>query len=385
MNIFIQNEQNKINDNIKKMAEKIISIVDKSRMIRFINNRLNSNYNDADFVNVNNIIKILRSLSIPDLIFINGGENMGLFNRVDKPHINKKDIEEYISCKKLELEYSICNGSTISSNGANNIYEMHSIGKVFTGFLAIILLDAEIITPNDINKPLQLDKLVLSKLPQIIIDRLSETTMLEVMTHYAGLTNYLGNYIEALQKNNDESPIEPEDFIKYINPTVEEAHKFRYSNTSLLLVGLSIKHLYNKRTRKNKSYNEILTEYLIKPAKINTFSITKPPNAIFNKAGKDVAEFLNGSPAGGYWISPIDLANFGSFMTHTAHDNQRIKEYIEKYGKEFYYDNEITHSGGINGSNCWITVYLEHNISIAIMDNDGQSSKQLKMAIDYFS
>jgi CubicO group peptidase (beta-lactamase class C family) len=249
----------------------------------------------------------------------------------------------------------------------------------------MLLLNDNIIIANDIKQPLQLDKKVFNKLPEQIIKRLTETTMLDVMTHMSGLKNYLGNYFNNLRKNNKVNPIEPEDFIKYIDNDVNEKDHYTYSNAGLLLCGLSIKHLYNKKLNLNESYNEILNKYIINPAKLKTFSITKPENAIYNKNGVDVMEYVNGSPAGGYWISTDDLAKFGVFILDKIKDKPKLKKYLEKYGGEFYYNNTISHSGGLEGSNCWLTVYLKHNISVAIMDNDGKSSKQLKFAIDYLS
>ena len=72
----------------------------------------------------------------------------------------------------------------------------------------------------------------------------------------SGLTNYLGNYFEALKKNNKENPIEPEDFIKYINPNIKEKYQYNYSNTGLLLCGLSVKYLYNNKLKENKIWQE---------------------------------------------------------------------------------------------------------------------------------
>ena len=190
--------------------------------------------------------------------------------------------------------------------------------------------------------------------------------MFDVMTHMSGLTNYLGNYFEALKKNNKENPIEPEDFIKYINPNIKEKYQYNYSNTGLLLCGLSVKYLYNNKLKENKSYNQILNEYIIKPANLTTFTITKPNNAIFNNSGNEIAEFLNGSPAGGYWISPDDLAKFGVFILEQVKEKSKIKKYLEKYGGEFYHKNIVSHNGFISGSNCWLTVYLKHNVPFYI-------------------
>ena len=61
----------------------------------------------------------------------------------------------------------------------------------------------------------------------------------------------------------------------------------------------------------NHQYNEILDTYILHPAKLKSFSITKPRNAIYNKKASG---HINGSPGGGYWVSPDDLNKFGFFM-----------------------------------------------------------------------
>ena len=379
--LFAENEKLLFDSNINKISKKIMKIENKRGLINFINNRLDKKYTNDNFATIKDITKILSSLTTIDLIFIDSAEHFDVFDSArKKPDTNKKDIDTYIDDKKLELSYSINDNGKIINNLGNNIYAMHSIGKVFTGFLIMLLLNDGIITKKDINSPLQLDKDITEQLPKTIKKRLKETTMLDVMTHQSGLTDYLGNYFESLRNNNKENPINPEDFVQYIDHDVKQKNKFNYSNSGLLLCGLSAKHLYNKRTKNNKSYNEILNEYIIKPADLRTFSITKPKNAIFNDKAVDVAEFINGSPTGGYWISVDDLAKFGAFIL----EKPKIKKYLEKYGGEFYHENMVSHSGGINGSNCWLTVYLDYNISVAIMDNNGTDSRQLKMAIEYF-
>lgn len=379
--LFYANEQKLLN----AVIIKIIRLKDKTKLIKFINWRLGKKYTEKDFTSIENVKKILNLLEMSDLISIDGGERFNIFKMKKFNSVNKRDIDEYINEKKLKLSYSINDKGKIITNTKDEIYAMHSIGKVFTGFLIMLLLDENIITEKDINSSLKLDKEVKDKLPKIILDRLEETTMLDVMTHMAGLTDFLDNYIEALTENNKENPIEPEDFIKYIDPNVKEKNKRNYSNTGILLCGLSIKHLYNKKLKTDKSYNQILEEYIIRPANLKTFSISKPKKAIFNSNGVNVAEFINGTPAGGYWISPNDLAKFGVFILEQVKEKPKIKKYLKKYGGEFYRKNIISHNGGIKGSRCWLSVYLNYNISVAIMDNNGEDSKQLKLAINYFS
>jgi hypothetical protein len=93
--------------------------------------------------------------------------------------------------------------------------------RFFTGFLIMLLLHDKVITKSNISSPLQLDRKVISKLPHKVVDRINEKTMLDVMTHYTKLKNYLTKYFEELEINNKINPVDPEDFIKYISSNVE--------------------------------------------------------------------------------------------------------------------------------------------------------------------
>ena len=86
--------------------------------------------------------------------------------------------------------------------------------------------------------------------------------MLDAMTHMSGLKDYLTKYFDALKINNKINPLNPEDFVKYIDDDVDKQGIFNYSNSGILLCGLSVKYLYNKNKKTNKTYNEILSVYL---------------------------------------------------------------------------------------------------------------------------
>lgn len=356
-----------------QFSKKVSTMKNRTMLIKFVNNILGKQYTSGDFQS--NTQQIINQLAITEIREIDAAENFGIF-QLKKPNVEKTNIDDYISYKGLNLSYSIYKDNQ-HINNRNDIYAMHSVGKVFTGFLTMLLLCDRIITQKDIRSPLQVDEQILKLLPQKIIKRLEETTMLDVMTHFSGLKDYLGNYMMNLQEN----PMEPEQFVKYIDSDVGDKGVFNYSNAGLLLCGLSIKHLYNKKFKTQKSYSEILNKYIITPAALCTFSISRPPNAVCSKKGK----FINGSPGGGYWISVTDLAKFGLFILEKVKEKLKIKKYLKKYGREFYHNKIITHGGGIPDSSCQLTVYLKHNISVAIMDNDGNSSAQLQCAIDFLS
>lgn len=386
-NKYIKNKQKILNNVICELSKNILVLSNKKLMIKFINHCLNTKFDENDFDEYKKIKIIIRKLSLYQMIDIDINENFGIRKSLQRNSIhnfNKLDIDEYIEKNNLHLSYSIYQNNLNLMNLNENIYPMHSIGKVFTGFLIMLLLNEGIITDSDINSPIKLDKKIIKKLNNDIVCRLKETTMLDIMTHKSGLTDYLGNYFNELEQGINSNPTEPEDFVKYIDLRLKTKGKFTYSNVGILLCGLSIKYIYNLRTNSNLTYNQILFKYIVEPAELNTFSISKPKNSIYQTHSQDnISKELNGSPAGGYWISSNELAKFGNFMINTIGNNPNIKKYLELYGEEFYSENRIQHSGGLQGSSCWLIVFLDENISVGIMDIDGKSSGELKFAIEY--
>ena len=381
-NKWISKEKNIKDKLVELLPKKIYNLKCKKKFIDFINMTLNTKYKLKYFDNILNIKNVLQHLDYNDLMEIYINENICKYKI--KLNIDTISINKYILNRKLNISYSIFHNNRNIINYKNKVYAMHSIGKVFTGMLIMIMLDLKIITENDINSPIQIDPTILNTIPIKVKNRLKTTTMLDAMTHMSGLKNYLTKYFDALKINNKINPLNPEDFVKYIDDDVDKKGIYNYSNAGILLCGLSVQYLYNKNKKTNKTYNEILYEYIIKPSKITTFSIIKPKNGTYNKKNK-IASFINGSPGGGYWISSYDLGLFGKFILKIMNTN--IKKYLKKYGSEFYdyKNNIIQHSGGINGSLSNLMVYLNYNTSIAIMGNEDKSADILKYAIEYIN
>ena len=369
---------------IDLLPNKIYKLKDKKQLIKVINSDLNKKYTLNNFNNLEKIKNIIINLNLQELYIIDRCENFNIIKSNILPNICIKKINKYILDKKLNLSCSIFYKNKNILNYNNKIYAMHSIGKVFTGFLIMLLLNNGCITEKDINSPIQIDSTILNKLPVKVKNRLKTITMLDAMTHISGIKDYLNKYFDALKINNKICPIEPEDYIKYIDNNVSKKGIYYYSNAGILLCGLSIKYLYNKNKKTNKTYNEILYEYIINPSKITTFSIFRPKNGTYNKTNK-LSKFINGSPGGGYWISSYDLSLFGNFIISMVYDNKKIFTYLKKYGSEFYSDNLIRHFGGIDGSSCVLSVYLKKKISIAIMDNDDNSTDLLNLGLKIFN
>ena len=148
--------------------------------------------------------------------------------------INESKILEYITIKNFVVDYSIKN--------EENIYAMHSVGKIFTGILVMLFLKYKIISETTLLKPIELPNIVMNKLSQKVQTRLKETTFYDCMTR-AGLKDYLENYVKYLGTKDSKYIYEPEDFIQFADKDVLDHEN--YSNLGMLLVGISLKHIIN--------------------------------------------------------------------------------------------------------------------------------------------
>jgi hypothetical protein len=225
---------------IDLLPNKIYNLKDKKQLINFINLQLNKKYTLNNFNNLEKIKNIIINLNLTDLYQINNGENFNIIKSNTIPNIYIKKIKQYILDKKLNISCSIFHNNKNILNYNNEIYAMHSIGKVFTGFLIMILLNLKIITEKDINSPIQIDPTILNTIPIKVKNRLKTTTMLDAMTHMSGLKDYLTKYLDALKINNKINTLNPEDFVKYIDDDVDKQGIFNYSNAGILLCGLSV-------------------------------------------------------------------------------------------------------------------------------------------------
>jgi CubicO group peptidase (beta-lactamase class C family) len=288
-------------------------------------------------------------------------------------------------------------------------FAMHSIGKMFTGMLAIKMIEMGIISTgpldNALDKPIQLDPKIMDKLEEYCpavkehLTKEGAPTFRQIMLHEGGLDDYLNKYEAAIQKAIDnKEPVPkmdaPEDFLRYAQ---EEIHELKegethYSNLGLLLTGLSIQHHYNlKHPTEKKTYQEILEEFVLQPADISSFALTRPEEGSYNER-HPAAAHIQGGPAGGYWIAPMDLLKFGQWMAKQCEDNS-FYGLVKEYGGEFqpekqqikkgedFTPEELSHGGQIDSSTSFLGTFLPNGISIAILSNRPFQAAVLEGAI----
>ncbi len=296
-----------------------------------------------------------------------------------EPDVTQADliaIQQYIKSKNLSVSLTLGSAKSklITPTYPENQYQypfaIHSIGKVFTGTLVLVMIEQGVLTEEALKSPVQLDKTVLKKLPVTVREQLKKVTLHQLMTHRGGLGDYLGKYFKAIESGQIPVIKRAEDFLPFVDAEVFPVGEERYSNVGLLLVGLAIKHAYETKYKHPINYNVLLNNMLIDPIGLTSFSITKPDNAKYN-LDDPIAPFLAGSPAGGYWITSEDLATFGQWLFQKAKFDPKFNYLIKKYGQEFYHadTDTIVHGGGIRSSSAFFSVSLKTGAVLVIESN----------------
>lgn len=306
-------------------------------------------------------------------------------------HTDLKNLARYTHDKHLSAstvlgEYGKLIIPHFSGNQLQATFAMHSVGKVFTGILAFIMMRENIISEEDLKRPVQLDPHVIQQLPPSVRNQLSKITLYQLMTHRAGLGDYLENYCSAISQGHIPIIKRTEDFLPFVEDKVFPIGEYRYSNAGMLLVGLAIQHAYEKKFHRRTDYNDILKRYLIQKVGMPSFSAWKPDNGKFN-ANDAIAPYIVGSPAGGYWVSAEDLAKFGQWLYNKSYTDPAFKKLIETYGQEFYYPDRhtIVHAGGIPSSMAFFSVSLKTGAIISMLSDQppAQASDLKEMIIEH--
>lgn len=342
-------------------------------------------------------LNLFESLPLGIVGMVNYGERLKGFPEPPKLDPTKKNftesdltqLQQYM--KEIGFSGVVClsdsSGVTHTFSSSNILkadtpFAMHSIGKMFTGMLAIKMIELGIIEKDDLDKPIQLDTAVMEKLAKEkreIYDHLTKEdapTLRQLMLHQGGLSDYLPMYEKAIQdalEKNEPTPkiASPEDFIKYADTEIHELQKgeTHYSNVGLLLVGLAIQHHYNKKNPKDqKSYQEILDQFVLQPAGLSSFSRIRPEGGCFNSL-HPAASNIEGGPAGGYWISAPDLLKFSEWTSEQCKDDDFLK-LVEQYGGEFSpQPGELSHGGQIDSATSFVGTFLPNGIHVSILSN----------------
>ena len=290
------------------------------------------------------------------------------------------------SIRHLDITHTVSSSKNIDHSTP---FSIHSISKVFTEILTLLLIQEGIIQEEWLQQSLRISDATKKLLPQAVLEQLEKTTTEQIMTHRGGFGDYAVDYFNelAVKATNGEtitSIKKLNNFLIYADDTIVTLNndETRYSNLGLLLLGLSIEHCYNTAMKHDKplSFDEILHKYIIEPAGMKIFSSQKPDNACYNESGS-CSQYICASPAGGHWTTAEDLQKFSIWLQEKYATDIAFKQLLEKYGSEFYNfeTQEAHHSGGIGQqgigeASARFALFLRHEISIVTLSNRPQQA-----------
>lgn len=301
-------------------------------------------------------------------------------------------------------------------------FQIHSVTKMFTGMLVLKMLEKNIISENELNKPLEFafGGKFLNSLPEDFKhrfhDHLSQITLYQLMTHRSGLGDYYeyekndnngkkyqnpNSYqkaiLDALERNPN-SPELPEiqginDLLKFSEDKLYPIGDWKYSNVGITLVGLAVEYAYKQHkiahpeNTIDSDYDSLLREYILKEAGIESSHFTKfkPFNGRYNTDEKAdlAAPYITAGPAGYYWTTVEDLARFGAYLHDQYTTNSTFQLLTDKYGGEFHPEKDVfSHTGTLTGaSSAFLSISLKGNIIAIACDNSDDAANSLEARI----
>lgn len=346
--------------------------------------------------------EIFSDLSYTQLRMIIKEENFPAFANFHTStplHISPSHIEtlaSYCAEKNLAAVISIRSGEhnfMLAAGGLDSAapQAIHSVGKVFTGALLLLLVHKKIIDESVLREPIKLEQEVLAQLSIPVQERLKNVKLLDVMVHKSGLQDYYTPYTMMLQQAIDSGGAMAipeinscEDFLRYADKDVLnlDAGEKHYSNLGILLVGLTIQYHYRHNTQSTLTYDEILRKFLIDidEIKCSIFATHRPSNGQYNQADKYDLHAVGG-PAGGYWTTAGDLQKLGAFLNKLCASDPEFKRLLEAYGGEFYKNNMFVHDGSIKSASSQFVSIPENDTTIVILSTQPLVAPQLYEAI----
>ena len=280
----------------------------------------------------------------------------------------QKLLEDYIKERKLTVAAAV--GSIknkvkpICSENykTSDMFSIQSITKVFTGLLALRMLEEGVITSDDLEKPsIKLTESATNKLenhPKILA-RLKEATLHQALTHHAGLGvgegagfgDYYSKYISAIDTALETKQTPPkvngvEDFIQFIPNQAAPFGKdnYKYSNSGIVLAAMSLENLYNQHRLKHPEkklemldFDGMMKKYVTgsQAANMAYFEpLPSPRMKVKHHKNDPYTIYMRGSPGGGYLSTVDDLQKFAQWFSIKCENNTFV-ELIKKYGQEF--------------------------------------------------
>lgn len=250
----------------------------------------------------------------------------------------------------------------------STLYELASVTKTFTGYVATkAVLDKKINLEDDIR--IYLDE------PYPNLEFKGEPIRIKhLITHTSGFPNF------PIKSENKKAFFEG---LKLIKIETIPGEVYSYSNTAPELTAYILEKVYQK------PYEELVTEFILKPNEMNQtkFTLTENDKTRLVKGYNDKNELMPNfnrtlwGGISGLHSTPTDLVKYMKLQLDKS--NPIVNESHRKLYKEgsdfwegyhwYIIENEkeliYRHHGGIYGMQNWFVIYPKQNIGISIITN----------------
>ncbi len=308
----------------------------------------------------------------------------------DKLEQNDKFMGSVAVSRNGEIIYSKSVGYTdvenkLKANG-NSKYRIGSISKTFTTVLVMKAVE---------EKKLNLDQTIDKYFPKI--ENASKITVANLLYHRSGIHSFT-NDKEYLTWNTQ--PKNEKEMIEIIvkgGSDFEPDSKSEYSNSNFVLLTFIVEKAFKK------SYSELVTEYITKPAGLKNTGLGSKIDTKNNECKSyKFTDKWNVEPetdisiplgAGGIVSTPADLAKFSDALFDGKLVSKESLEQMQtingQYGMglfkiPFFDKNGFGHTGGIDGFTSVFTHFADDKISYAMISN-GTNFKNNNISIAVLS
>lgn len=330
-------------------------------------------------------------------------------------HVSSTDLAvlaQYAQDKDIAISStfgSLSSGIKSSCTGGcttSDVISTQSVTKVFTGVLALRLLEEGIISEEEFTRaPLQISDATRQTLEAHgktkILDQVEKVSLHQALTHHAGLGvgegisegDYYGAYLAAVESAQATGNPYPQitsvnSFLQFIpnqvaiSGAVNDGNSFVYSNSGIILAALSLEHLYNKfaaehpdRNLPPLDFNGMLKQYVTGPAAANMKCFQASPENLPTKFNPDdkLSAHMVGTPGGGYLSTVEDLQKFAEWLSGKCHE-ERFQKLIVDFGQEFCPNPEshrIEHTGDGPFNSMFFSLNWENGNVAIVANNQG--------------
>lgn len=246
-------------------------------------------------------------------------------------------------------------------------YRIGSISKTFTAVLALKAVENGILNLNQ-----TIDKYFPS------LENADIITVQHLLKHRSGIHNFTDNENYMSWKDNPKTEKEMVNIIKASGIDFQADSKAQYSNSNYVLLTFILEKTFDK------SYADLLNEYIIKPSELKDTYFGKEENEC--KSYSYIGEWIVESEtdptvplgAGGIVSTASDLTKFSNNLFNGDLLNNEslkiMKTITDGYGCglfQFPYNDKIGygHTGGIDGFTSIFAYFPDGNISYALTSN----------------